>query len=161
MRKNKLTQGVLSLITLIHLSSFAHYTIQSDQSHYDHQRGIAVFRGHVHATNDDQHIRGDELRLFLNPKHQVTQLICLGNPAYYDYLPADPKKQLRATAHQIRFDQKNAKASFIQQATIKQVNNSIRAHWIDYWPNTNLLKTYNGPSKKQTHIILQANEISS
>lgn len=144
------------------LAGFADYTIQADQSRYDHQRRIAHFFGHVEATHGNEHIRSNELTVYLNEKNQVTQLHCLGNPAHYDFSSPDPKKQLHAKAQQIRFTQKQVpKLSFIQNATIRREKNSISAEWIDYWPNANILKTYNNPSKKQTHIILQANEMSS
>jgi lipopolysaccharide transport protein LptA len=163
MHKTKLPHKLILVLLLVIpcslnlLAGFTDYTIQADQSRYDNQQGIAHFFGHVEATHGDEHIRSNEMTVFLNKKNQVTQLLCLGNPAYYDFLSADPKKQLHAKAKQIRYKQK---ISFIQNATIRRGKNSISAEWIDYWPDTNILKTYDNPSKKQTHIILQANEMS-
>lgn len=130
-------------------------TIKSDAFHYDNQKGIATYTGHVLATQGTRRLMGDRLEIYRNEQTgKMERIVVHGSPAYYEGLTELDKPPVHAQAKLITYDVPTKFLTLTQDAQVEQEGDIYRAWKIEY---DGLKGTvYSPPSEQgQTTIILK------
>lgn len=106
--------------------------IQADSAELDDKNGVAVYRGTVIITQGTLKITGDTVTITQTPTGDIDVFTAVGQPAYYEQLPATDKQIVKAYGLTIQYFAANERIVLIDQAKVIQEGNVFEGEKIVY-----------------------------
>jgi lipopolysaccharide export system protein LptA len=106
--------------------------IESDTFTYEDAKSVAVYQGHVIATQGSRYLTADRVIISLTPSRQVSKVNAYGNPAHYHYQPNPGDNLVYASADNIQYDPSKNLLSLIKNGTVQQNGNVFKGSLITY-----------------------------
>lgn len=106
--------------------------VESNYFKYNHQTGVAVYKGHVIASQGSRHLTADTLTLFRDKNGQIRQIIAVGNPAQMDLKTAPDKPLTHSEALKIEYHEDTQYLNLLEKAKLTQNQDKYEASRIDY-----------------------------
>jgi lipopolysaccharide export system protein LptA len=106
--------------------------VQADSAELDEKQGVAVYRGGVVITQGTLKITGDTVTITQDAQGDIEVFTAVGNPAYYEQLPAENKSIVKAYGRTIQYFAPTERIVLIDEAKVIQEGNTFQGEKIVY-----------------------------
>jgi len=115
--------------------------IVADSSTFNYKTGVNVFEGHVKADQGSTHIIADKIITKSNTKHEIQEVIAIGEThlAQYSTLPKPDELMVKASSKIIRYYPMESNVIFENEVHVVQGENDFKGQKILYNMNEEII----------------------